>query len=90
MLNIHLDLILMLASKNGFVSLTKYTHGEVNINSAGVYSALRYLAAKRSSRSDVVTQFVFSFVFSPSPFFSFSVLEVSSSPKEVRWCFKAV
>ena len=25
-----------------------------------------------------------------SPFFSFSVLEVSSSAKEFQWCFKAV
>ena len=28
--------------------------------------------------------------FRPSPFFSFSVLEVSSSPTEFQWCFKAV
>ena len=50
-----------------------------------------------SSRSDVVTQSVCSFVrvsvrscFRPSPFFSFSVLEVSTSPKEFQWCFKKV
>ena len=24
------------------------------------------------------------------PFFSFSVIEVSSSPKEFQWCFKCV
>ena len=45
------------------------------------------LAAMSSSRSDVVTQFVCSFVRS-SPFFSFSVLGVLSSPKEFQWCFK--
>ena len=43
----------------------------------------KFLAAMSSSRSDVVTQFVRPsvrpFMF-PSPFFSFSVLEVSSSP----------
>ena len=52
-----------------------------------------FLAAMSSSRSDVVTQFVRSFVFPfvrSSPFFSFSVLEVSSSPKVFQWCFKAV
>ena len=46
-----------------------------------------------SSGSDIVTQFVFSFVrvFVPSPpFFSFSVLGVLSSPKEFQWCFKKV
>ena len=26
----------------------------------------------------------------PSPFFSFSLLEVSSSPEEFQWCFKPV
>ena len=53
---------------------------------------LIFLAAMSSSRSDVVTQSVRSFVFpSVRPlFFSFSVLEVSSSPKEFQWCFKAV
>ena len=50
-----------------------------------------------SSRSDVVTQFVCSFVrpsvrpfVRPSLFFSFSVFEVLSSPKEFQWCFKKV
>ena len=38
-----------------------------------------------SSRSDVVTQCVRS-----SLFFSFSVFEVLSSPKEFQWCFKKV
>ena len=42
-----------------------------------------------SSRSDVVTQFVCSCV-RPSLFFSFSVFEVLSSPKEFQWCFKKV
>ena len=28
--------------------------------------------------------------FRPSLFFSFNVLEVSSSPKEFQWCFKTV
>ena len=42
-----------------------------------------------SSRSDVVTQFVRLFVCS-SLFFSFSVFEVLSSPKEFQWCFKKV
>ena len=32
----------MLAGKNDLVPSTKYTHGEVNINSAAVYYALRY------------------------------------------------
>ena len=58
----------------------------------------QFLAAMSSSRSDVVTQSirtfvrvsVRSFVFPSVPFFSFSVLEVSSSPKEFKWCFKAV
>ena len=53
-----------------------------------------FLAAMSSSRSDVVTQFVRlfvrSFVCVSVPFFSFSVIEVSSSPKEFQWCFKAV
>ena len=43
-----------------------------------------FLAAMSSSRSDVVTKFVRSCV----PFFSFSVLEVLSSPKEFQWCFR--
>ena len=58
-----------------------------------VYSSckyLKFLAAMTSSRSDVVTQFVCSCVCSSVPFFSFSVLEVSSSPKEFQWCLKAV
>ena len=42
-----------------------------------------------SSRSDVVTQCVRPFVRS-SLFFSFSVFEVLSSPKEFQWCFKKV
>ena len=42
-----------------------------------------------SSRSDVVTQSVCSFV-CLSLFFSFSVFEVLSSPKEFQWCFKKV
>ena len=49
------------------------------------YNYQDFLAAMSSSRSDVVTQFVcvcFRVCFRPSPFFSFSVLEVSSSPKE--------
>ena len=53
---------------------------------------LIFLAAMSSSRSDIVTQSVRSFVF-PSArtlFFSFSVLEVSTSPKEFQWCFKGV
>ena len=37
-----------------------------------------------SSRSDIVTKCVRPFLF------SFSVLEVSSSPEEFQWCFKAV
>ena len=44
-----------------------------------------FLAAMSSSRSDVVTQFVFP-CFRSSPFFSFSVLDVSSCPKEFQWC----
>ena len=48
-----------------------------------------FLAAMSSSRSDVVTQCVRVFVFS-SLFFSFSVFEVLSSPKEFQWCFKKV
>ena len=52
---------------------------------------IRFLAAMSSSRSDVVTQFVCSFVFlRVCPFFSFSVFEVSSCPKEFQWCLKAV
>ena len=54
---------------------------------------IRFLAAMSSSRSDVVTQFVCSSVRSfvrPSLFFSFSVFEVLSSPKEFQWCFKKV
>ena len=47
------------------------------------------LAAISSSRSDVVTQCVRVFV-RPSPFFSFSVLEESSCPKEFQWCLKVV
>ena len=48
-----------------------------------------------SSRSDVVTQFVRSFVFScfcvfVCPFFSYSVLGVLSSLKVFQWCFKKV
>ena len=58
-----------------------------------VFSAMSqytpFLAAMSSSRSDVVTQSVRPFVFTSS-FLSFSVLEVSSSPKEFQWCFKAV
>ena len=54
------------------------THGGISI-----------LAAMSSSRSDFVTQFVCMCV-CPSLFFSFSVLEVSSSPKESQWCFKTV
>ena len=57
-----------------------------------IISFQNFLAAMSSSRS-----YVRSFVrvsvrscFRPSPFFSFSVLEVSSSPKEFQWCFKAV
>ena len=46
-----------------------------------------FLAAMSSSRSDVVTHCVLPSV---CPFFSFSVLEVSSSPKEFQWCFKKV
>ena len=49
-----------------------------------------FLAAMSSSRSDVVTQSVRSFVRVSVPFFSFSVIEVSSRPKEFQWCFKAV
>ena len=48
-----------------------------------------FLAAMSSSRSDVVTQFVRSSVL-PYPFFSFSVPEVFSSPKEFPLCFKKV
>ena len=49
-----------------------------------------FLAVMSSSRSDVVTQFVRSFVFScVCSFFSFSVFEVSSCPKEFQWCLKA-
>ena len=54
---------------------------------------LIFLAAMSSSRSDVVTQSVRSFVFPfvrPSPFFSFIVLEVSSCSKECQCCFNAV
>ena len=40
-----------------------------------------FLASMSSSRSDVVTQFVCVFVHPSIPFFSFSVLEVSSGPK---------
>ena len=43
-----------------------------------------------SSRSDVVTQFVCSCFRLFVPFFSFSVFEVLSSPKEFQWCFKKV
>ena len=46
---------------------------------------LLFIAAMSSLRSDVVTQFVRS-----SPFFSFSVPGVLSSPKEFQWCFKKV
>ena len=49
-----------------------------------------FLAAMSSSRSDVVTQFVCLSVRSFVPFFSFSVFEVLSSPKEFQWCFKKV
>ena len=48
-----------------------------------------FLAAMSSSRVDIVTQSVFLSV-CLSPFFSFSVLEVLSSPKEFQWCFKKV
>ena len=50
-----------------------------------------FLAAMSSSRSDVVTQCVRVSVFSCfRPFFSFNVLEVSSSGKVFQLCFKAV
>ena len=49
-----------------------------------------FFAAMSSSRSDVVTQFVFPSVRSSVPFFSFSVLEVFSSPKVFQLCFKVV
>ena len=49
----------------------------------------KFLAVMSSSRSDVVTQSVCPFV-RPSPFFSFSVEGVLSSPKEFQWCFKKV
>ena len=55
-----------------------------------------FLAAMSSSRSNVVTQFVRSFVFlfvRSSPFFlllSLVFLGVSSCPKEFQWCFKKV
>ena len=51
---------------------------------------LPFLAAMSSSRSDVVTQYVFPcfrVCCRPSPF---SVLEVATSPKEFQWCFKEV
>ena len=41
--------------------------------------------AMSSSRSDIVSQSVRS-----SPFFSFGVFGVLSSPKELQWCFKKV
>ena len=53
--------------------------------------AIHFLAAMSSSRSDVVTQFVRSFVRPFVPFFSsFSVLGVLSSHKELQWRFKKV
>ena len=48
----------------------------------------KFLAAMSSSRSDVVTQFVRPFVRVSVPFFSFSVIEVSFSPKEFQWLSK--
>ena len=48
-----------------------------------------FLAVMSSSRSDVVTKCVRPSV-RPSLFFSFCVLEVSSSPEEFQWCFKPV
>ena len=53
----------------------------------------RFLAAM--TRSDVVTQFVcvsvcVSLFFLLVSLFSFSVIEVSSSPEEFQWYFKAV
>ena len=49
-----------------------------------------FLAAMSSSRSDVVTKFVRPCVRVFVPFFSLSVLKVSSRPKEFQWCFKTV
>ena len=49
-----------------------------------------FLAAMSSSISDIVTKCVHVFVRVSVPFFSFSVLEVSSGPKEFQWWFKAV
>ena len=46
-----------------------------------------------SSKSDVVTQFISLFVrpfVRSSPFFSFAVLGVLSSPREFQWCFNEV
>ena len=59
-----------------------------------LFEFLQFLAAMSSSRSDVVTKFVRPcvrlFVCPSVPFFSISVLEVSSRPKEFQWCFKTV
>ena len=49
-----------------------------------------FLAAMSSARTDGVTQCVCVSVCSFVPFFSFSVFEVLSSPKEFQWCFKKV
>ena len=46
---------------------------------------ITFLAAMSSSRSPFVRPFV-----RPSPFFSFGVFGVLSSPKELQWCFKKV
>ena len=57
---------------------------------ASIIKFQNFLAEMSSSRSDVVTQCVRVFVRVFVPFFSFSVLEISSSPKEIQLCFKAV